>query len=115
MWNPFEKRRLSRDWRLVSTLDHQINWLDASGEKTGKNDKIYYYLSENGLGERKCEHNGSGEAEGSSYHARNLRENRDVYVGRIVPWLKGRYDPKIPSYESIKAKEMKDKLAGRIT
>lgn len=115
MWNPFEKRRLKRDWRLVSTLEHVISWVDENGKSTGDEDKIYYYLSENGLGERKCEHNGSGKIEGSSYYARNLRENRELYVGRIVPWEKGRYDPKIPSYESIKAKEMKDKLAGRIT
>ncbi len=115
MWNPLKKRKLSRDWRLVSTLDYAVTWVDKKGESLGKSDTIYYYLSENGLGERKCDHDGSGDIAGDSYHARNLRENRDIYVGTIVPWLKGRYDPNIPSYESIKAKEMKDKLAGRIT
>lgn len=115
MWNPIKKYRLRKDWRLVKTIDTPVNWCDSNGKSTGKIDKVYYYLSENGLGERKCEHKGTGEAGGEMAFAFNIRKTREIYLDVILPWLKDRYDPKIPSYKSIKAKEMKDALAGKIT
>jgi len=104
-----ENYRLKRDWRLVSTLKATFNWMNEEGDIEGNPSELYYYLSENGIGERKCETKASDNKGGYRI------KSHPVYLDRIVPWLKGRYDPDIPNYESIKAKEMKDKLAGRIT
>lgn len=109
MWNPFEKRRLRKDWRLVNTLTASVNWVDINGKSTGDKSELYYYLSENGLGERKCETNAS-----DTKGAYKIKKHPQ-YLEKIVPWIMGRYDPDIPSYESIKAKEFKDALAGKVT
>jgi len=113
MWKPFEKRRLSRDWRLVSTLQAHYTWTDRDNAK----DTAFYYLKENGLGERKCDHKGTGSLDGDSLvsFAYKKRISHPYYLEKIIPWLEGRYDPDIPSYESIPAKEFKDNLAGKIT
>jgi len=111
MWNPIENYRLKRDWRLVSTLDAEYTWTDQNNKK----DQIYYYLKENGLGKRKCMHNGTGFASGRGSLAKNQRTSHPMYLKVVRPWLEGQYNPEIPSYESIQAKEFKDALAGKIT
>ena len=114
MWNPIKTRRLRRDWRLVSTLQAHVNWVDNEGNSTGK-DEIFYYLFENGVGERKMKHEGAGKLAGDAGYAVQQRITHPYYLGEIRPWLEGGFDPEIPSYESIKAKEFKDALAGKIT
>ncbi len=114
MWNPLKKRELRRDWRLVSTLQAHINWVDDNGNSTGK-DEIFYYLFENGLGERKVKHDGAGKLSGDSAYIAQKRTAHPYYLGKIRPWLEGGFDPDIPSYETIKAKEFKDALAGKVT
>jgi len=115
IWNPIKNRRLRRDWRLVGTLEAIYTWTDLDNEK----DTAYYYLKENGMGERKCIHDGTGnlgkDGRNSPAWAERKRVSHPIYLEKIRPWLEGRYDPDIPSYESIKAKEFKDKLAGKIT
>lgn len=116
MWNPIKNYRLRRNWRLVSTLQAFISWEDRETKKlTGEKDTIYYYLSENGLGQRKCTHEGTKKLAGDGGWSKEKRMTHPYYLGRIRPWLEGRYDPDIPSYDSIKAKEFKDALAGKIT
>lgn len=100
---------------MVSTLKFEINWVNTKGEDLGKKDTVYYYLKENGFGKRKCTHEGTGDISGDAYGSRNKRETLPLYLETIRPWLAGRYDPNIPSYESIKAKEFKDQLAGKVT
>ena len=113
MWNPIRNRRLKRDWRLVSTFKFEVNWVNTKGDSLGKKDTVFYYLKENGLGERKCVHEGTGDISGK--YMGEKRETLPLYLESIRPWLAGRYDPDIPNYESIKAKEFKDALAGKIT
>ena len=98
---------------MVSTLKATINWTNTNGEKID-DDTIFYYLKENGLGERKCAHEGTGNCSGE-YTGKNHRLTHPFYLENIRPWLAGRYEPEIPSYESIKAKEFKDALAGKVT
>jgi hypothetical protein len=109
-----KNRRLSRDWRLVSTLQAHVNWVDNDGNSTGK-DEIFYYLFENGLGKRKIKHEGAGKLAGEGGYEVRQRVTHPYYLSEIRPWLEGRYDPDIPNYESIKVKEFKDNLAGKIT
>ena len=110
MWNPIKYFRLKRDWRLVSTLEAYYNYSD-----TKQKDEVIYYLYENGLGKRTCDHEGTGLVSGQLRYITKKRETHPYYLKKIRPWLAGRYDPDIPSYETIKTKEFKDKLTGRIT
>lgn len=104
MMNPFKRYRLRKDWRLVIIISAQYT---TNGEVSGK---LYYYLYENGLGKRKYESKGNGTA---STH--QSRVTHPVYMEQVYPWIQGAYDPEIPSYESIKAKEFKDALKGKKT
>lgn len=115
MWNPIKNYKLKRDWRLVSTLQFTITWVEKDQTPTGRTDEVFYYLKENGLGERTCDHDGTGDIAGNVYGRRRQRETMDLYLQTIRPWLEGRYDPNIPTYESIKAKEFKDALSGKVT
>ncbi len=109
--NPFKYIRRMRDWRLVSTLNAYYTWTNYGGEK----ETLFYYLYENGLGHRKCKHESAGRVSGDAQWCINERITHPQYLGKIRPWLEGRFDPDIPSYESIKAKEFKDYLAGKVT
>lgn len=109
MWNPFEQRRLSRDWRLVNTLEAQFVWQNPDGKTSGDKSELFYYLYENGLGERKCETAASDHKGGVQ-----VRQH-PYYLRKVRPWLAGQFDPEIPNYESIKTKEFKDALAGKVT
>ena len=113
-WNPITRYKLRRDWRLVSTLQAHVNWVDQKGDSTSM-DEIFYYLFENGLGQRKVKHDGAGKCGGDGGYAKQQRTTHPYYLGSIRPWLEGSYDPNIPNYESIKAKEFLDNLAGEIT
>jgi len=108
MWNPLKKRKLSRDWRLVSTLEASFSWQQGN-KPTGEETELFYYLYENGLGERKCE------TAASDYKGAAQVRQHPHYLRKIRPWLAGQADPEIPTYESIKAKEFKDALAGKVT
>lgn len=117
MFDWFQKRKLKREWRLVATLSGQYKWTGPKGRDAGS-DTVYYYLYENGVGQRKCDWKGTGQlAEDMEYeYKRRWRDeacsSHKVYLGKIVPWLNGAYDPDIPSFATIKAKEFKDALRG---
>lgn len=110
MMNPIKYFRLRCDWRLVSTLQGFIKYTDSN-----RKDDIFYYLLENGLGARKCKHDGTGIASGRDNYSKNKRTSHPYYLAKIRPWLEGGYDPEIPSYETIKQKEFKDALKGKKT
>lgn len=113
-----EEKRLSGDWRLVATLEASIAWsdkIDDQGEHP--TDNIFYYLRENGLGKRRCECKGTGEL-GNPHRqewAKTVMKRHGYYLSKIQPWVYGGYDPDIPSYETIPAKEFKDALKGQKT
>lgn len=107
--NPFKRYRLRKDWRLVATFEAEYVWTDRNNQK----DHIVYMLKENGLGERKCKHSGTGHCHGK--YAYDRRTAHPYYVRVVLPWLEGQYNPDIPSYETIKQKEFLDNLAGEIT
>lgn len=109
--NPFKYIQRMRDWRLVSTLNAYYTWTDRKDQK----ETIFYYLYENGNGKRKCTHESTDRVSGDAEWCIKERETHPHYLSKIRPWLAGGFDPDIPSYESIKAKEFKDKLAGRKT
>ena len=110
-WNPIKYYRLKMEWRLVKTLEAEYTWTDRNNEKS----QVYYYLGENGLGQRRCRHGGTGYAAGDESFAKLQRKSHPMYLKAVRPWLEGGYNPQIPSYESIKSKEFLDNLAGQIT
>lgn len=108
MFGWLQKRKLAREWRLVATLS--ASYTDKKGEVSCR---IFYYLKENGLGERVCEHDAHGAYSGESSFDIDQRVSHPYYLRKIKPWLLGAYDPEIPSFETIKAKEFKDALKGQ--
>ena len=108
--NPIKRWKLKRDWRLVDTLEATYNWTD-----TKRTDTVYYYLKENGLGQRRCAFKGTGALADRPGWGRTRMESHPYYLNKIVPWLEGCFDPEIPTYESIKRKEFLDELNGKKT
>lgn len=52
----------------------------------------------------------------ATFSDRNIMEfalTCDAWNETVYPWLCGRFDPDIPSYESIPRKEFRDQLAGK--
>ena len=114
------------DWRMVKLhaceyysqlkpLHPEYNHSDPNANKTDH--EYTYYLYENQHGNRKID---VIDTQRGDLDIKD--EAKDSFVFRnadyrtiIRPWLDGSYDPDIPSYESIKAKEFKDNLAGRKT
>lgn len=110
------------DWRFVKQLD--TTFVSTSTELVGgrveRNEKkhnINYYLHENQDGERKFDVADSkrGDCNVKKLEKDDIAFRLRMYRQQVKPWLDGAYDPEIPSYESIKAKEFKDNLAGKVT
>ena len=108
-WNPIKRYRLKNDWRVVATVNAEYTWTDRNNQK----DSIIYVLKENGLGQRKCKHSGTGYCHGK--YAEKQRTSHPMYIHKVLPWLEGQYDPEVPTYHTIKQKEFLDNLAGEIT
>ena len=114
------------DWRLVkihvtdyfSTLKPAHPDYNYSDPDDNKTDHEYsYYLYENQHGGRKIDVIDSlrGDLEMKTEDKRSFVFRNTEYRNIIRPWLDGQYNPEIPSHESIKAKEFKDNLAGKVT
>lgn len=110
-----KKAFTKRDWRLVAMK--VVPYWNVYPDREKDKFEMVYYLSENQFHERRmtvidaCPGRGDltiSELGADDWVFRN-REYREV----IRPWLDGAYDPEIPSYESIKAKEFKDALKGK--
>lgn len=84
---------LKNDWVLVQVEEATVQWTNR-GDETNT---IFFYLYENGLGERKIEHKAEGYAGQTGYG-----KQHSYYLRYILPWLKGKDEKNIPSYGDIK-------------
>jgi hypothetical protein len=126
----------TQEWRLVQTYEN--TWV-TKNRHTGEVDDrgtVYYHLYENESGRRKVAVNAcAGSAAmmhsvtAANYHQILSEGDKKDFTFRrsagcwaitnedwnkkIYPWLAGRYDPDIPTYESIPRKEFRDNLAGK--
>ena len=106
------------DWRLVKTINANYNVTDTltqQVEKTGCT--LTYYLYENQFNKRIIDliDSEKGDLDVNELQPDNWAFRNRIYRETIKPWMDGAFDPRIPSYESIKAKEFKDTLTGRKT
>jgi len=86
-------------------------------EEVKNKHNINYYLYENQHGDRKFDVADSmrGDRHIKKLAIDDIVFRLKIYRKTVKPWLDGQYNPEIPSHESIKAKEFKDRLAGKIT
>lgn len=114
------------DWRLVkihecpyhSTLrPSHPSYSITNPDANRTNYEYTYYLYENQNGGRKVDviDSDKGDLDIDKESKNSFVFRNSDYRQIIRPWLDGQYNPKIPSYESIKQKEMLDSLAGEIT
>ena len=114
------------DWRLVKIHETDYysqlkpahpdyNFKDSDANRTDH--EYTYYLYENQHGGRKIDVIDSvrGDLEMKTEDKRSFVFRNTDYRNIIRPWTDGQYNPEIPSYASIKAKEFKDNLAGKVT
>ena len=114
------------DWRMVkiwtcpyhSTLRPAHPSYSHSDPSANRTDYEYsYYLYENQYSGRKLDviDSDRGDLDMKTERKDSFVFRNEDYRNIIRPWLDGQYNPEIPSYESIKAKEFKDNLAGKVT
>lgn len=114
------------NWRLVkihtlpyhSVLRPANPLYNSSDPAANTTDYEYsYYLYENQHGDRKFDviDSDRGDLDLDTETKSSFVYRNEDYRNIIRPWLDGQYNPEIPTYESIKAKEFKDNLAGKVT
>jgi hypothetical protein len=92
------EKALKSDWLLVKVIEATVNWSDVN-----QTDEIFYYLYENGLGDRQIEIQEKGYAKSERYGKRHK-----IYLSEIYPWSKGNDLKGCPSYwDTRKNKEEK--------
>ena len=104
------------DWRFVKQFDSPYHIKNTTPLKKHI---LTYYLYENQYGDRKFDVIDSDAARGD-LKIKDLKKTDWVfrtkqYRETLRAWLDGAYDPQIPSYDSIKAKEFLDNLNGEKT
>lgn len=94
-------------WRLVKTITRGVKVRES--EQSGE---FYFHLFESNKGNRKLEvgHTFSFHSSQNMFIAKQL----DVYHETVYRWLKGRYDPSIPSYHSAPEEDTINALKGSI-
>jgi len=94
------------EWRMCKQLDTTFISSDAYTRVETKHN-INYYLYENQFGERKFDIADSkrGDCEVKRLEKDDITFRLRLYRETVKPWLDGRTDPEIPSYESIPRKD----------
>ena len=109
------------DWRLCKQLDakYQITYTDGYGlaepKKTKRGCVITYFLYEDQDGNRKFD---IVDSEKGDINIKTLKKTDyayrcTLYRNTIRPWLSGRFDPEIPSYEQVPVDDFKAVLKGK--
>jgi len=116
--NWFRNFFAKRDRRLVKSVDARYRVTNTVTKEVEKTDCILtYYLYEDQFSNRKFDlvDSEDGDLDVDDMSQTHWAFRNKIYRDQIKPWIDGRRDPEIPTYESIKAKEMKDILTGRVT
>ena len=118
MINAIKRFFTKEDFRLVKVLE--CNGVETSyyilGNTTKVDGIIYYYLYEGDRGNRKCKISTTFKNTTAT-----LKDNEEedakrlvLYLSTVQPWLDGRYDPDIQSYNQVPHEAMANKLRGSV-
>jgi hypothetical protein len=102
---PFKRQ----DWRLVKTISNPV--IRKSTQEKGE---IYYYLFESNKGKRKIEYDGTLHYDDINHLIEDTAEKLTIYHNTIYPWLKGRMDPDIPTYNQMPIENTANFLKGKV-
>lgn len=109
------------DWRLVKEIQagyiaYRLDPHDADKHLGESKEEVTYYLYENQYGERKFDAVDSRDGDinvDSDAAKRTWTYRSQEYRYTIRPWLDGRLDPEIPTYESMPRRDFKRALDGK--
>lgn len=109
------------DWRLCKQLDtkYVISYKDAFGhdvpEKSKSGCVLTYFLYEDQDGNRKFDllDSEEGDINVKTIKKDNYAYRCALYRNTIRPWLDGRYNADIPSYEQVPVDDFKSVLKGK--
>ncbi len=103
------KQTLKEDWRLVKTIAEPVHReLDSSVRGI-----MYYHLFESNFGNRKCEYANTIDGY-TTVELHIYANNFTVYQTKVYRWLKGRFDPEIPTYDCVIEEDLINALKGKI-
>lgn len=112
MWKFFTKR----DWRLVKKVDEAYVIINKTSKRTEKDNCILsYYLYENQFHDRKFDvvDSEEGDLDLGRVPKSHWTFRSPTYREKIRPWLDGRLDPEIPTYEQVPKDDFQNALAGK--
>ena len=95
------------DWRLVKVYTEAVKFGTAEGE-------VNIYLYESDMKNRKIEYCSSFPDASSNTVERYVKHTCGTYRKIIYPWLAGRYDPEISSYDNASLDDAAAVLPGKI-
>ena len=96
-------------WRLVKTFEESVE-----RRLTNEDGTAYFHLFESSKGNRRVEFRCSLSHSSTSEFAENMKR-LNIYQQRIYRWEMGRYDPDIPTYNSVPEEETANALRGKIS
>lgn len=109
------------DWRLVKEIQagyvsYRLDPINTDKHLGESKEEVSYYLYENQFGKRKFDAVDSREGE-VNIHSVSSRTSwtfrSQEYRYTIRPWMDGRLDPKIPSYEQAPVNDFHAQLKGK--
>lgn len=100
------------DWRMCKLLQAEFVFSGPDGEREHT---ISYYLYENQYGERKFDLTDTkrGDRDVKDLAKNDIAYRLTIYMDTIKPWLAGRHDPEIPSYEQVPVNDFARALKGK--
>ena len=109
------------DWRLVKEIQAGYVSYRLDPKNTDKHlgeckEEVTYYLYENQFGKRKFDAVDSREGDINVHSVaakRTWTYRSQEYRYMIRPWMDGRLDPKIPSYEQVPINDFHAQLKGK--
>ena len=104
--------RPKAEWRMCKQVKTVFVSHDASGDVDYD---LSYYLYENQYGERKFDVVDSkrGDRDVKEMQKNDITYRLLVYRETVKPWLDGRLDPEIPTYDQVPVDDFKTALKGK--
>lgn len=114
--NWFTKLFAKKDWRMVKQVDVGYRIKNLVTDKDLKKDcTLSYYLYENQFGNRIFDvvDSEEGDLDLARVDKSHFAFRNEVYRNKIKPWIDGRLDPEVPSYEQVPKDDFQNALAGK--
>lgn len=114
--NWFMKLFAKKDWRMVKQVDATYSITNTVTKKKIKTDCVLsYYLYENQFRERIFDivDSEEGDLDVARTDKNHFAFRNEIYRNKIKPWMDGRLDPEVPSYEQIPKDDFQNALAGK--